>query len=118
MTVLPAVDHGARRYAEPVHVRCRDGVPEQFLWRRRLYLVQTVLAHWRRAGRWWLAPAAVALLAGDDSSESVTTPVGIDDREREVWRVEAATGRAGPRGSYDLCLDRSSGSWSVTRVHD
>lgn len=115
MTVLSTLDHGARRYAEPAEVRRRGDAPEQFLWRRRLYLVQAVLAHWRRAGRWWLVPSAVALLTGDDLTESAP---GVDDRECEVWRVEAAPGRDGPLGTYDLCLDRSSGGWSVTRVHD
>ena len=49
-------------------------------------------------------------------------PAGIDDGERDWWRVEAVTGgRAGAAtgtGVYDLCFDWSSGAWSLARVLD
>ena len=45
-------------------------------------------------------------------------PEGVDDRERDWWRVEAGAGRAAGTGVYDLCFDWSSGSWSLARVLD
>jgi hypothetical protein len=45
-------------------------------------------------------------------------PAGIDDRERDWWRVEAGTGRSAGTGVYDLCFDWSRGSWSLARVLD
>lgn len=45
-------------------------------------------------------------------------PGGIDDGERDWWRVEAAAGRTAGTGVYDLCLDWSRGGWSLARVLD
>ncbi len=45
-------------------------------------------------------------------------PVGIDDGEREWWRVEAGSGSAAGTGVYDLCFDWASGTWSLARVLD
>lgn len=90
-----------RSYAESVDVRHRDTVPEQFLWRGRLYLVRGVLAHWVEAGEWWRRPES-----------------GVDDAEREFWRVEAASGRAAGSGVYDLCFDWAAGGWSLARALD
>ena len=106
---------------DPVEVRRRDDVPEQFLWRGRLYVVREVLARWTEAGGWWRGSAVRALTAGDTGSAS-----SIDDNERDWWRVEADSGRAaalsGGRGDtagvYDLCFDWSRGSWSLARVLD
>jgi hypothetical protein len=47
-----------------------------------------------------------------------TGPAGVDDGERQFWRVEAAAGRAAPLGTYDLCLDPLRGDWTVARTHD
>lgn len=93
--------------AELVEVRRRDDVPEQFLWRGRLYLVQEVLAHWTESGSWWRTEPGAA---------------GLDDRECEWWRVEAGSGRlavlSAGTGVYDLCFDWASGTWSLARVLD
>ena len=47
---------------------------------------------------------------------------GVDDRERSWWRVEAGRGRADAlehgTGVYDLCLDESGGTWTLSRVLD
>ncbi|MCU1592016.1 MAG: hypothetical protein JWP11_3272, partial [Frankiales bacterium] len=49
-------------------------------------------------------------------------PAGIDDRERDWWRVEADSGRlaalSAGTGVYDLCFDGSRGAWSLARVLD
>ncbi len=102
--------HGARTRGEVIDVRRRDDVPEQFLWRGRLYLVREVLARWTEAGGWWRADPATAV------------PGALEDGEQEWWRVEAASGRlaalsAGP-GVYDLCFTWSTGVWTLTRVQD
>jgi len=116
-----------RRLVEPVEVRRRDGVPEQFLWRSRLYAVRDVLEHWFESGRWWSSERAMALAAGSDSSGSSRSqvqgspglaPGSLDDGEQEFWRVEAAPGRSASPGVYDLCFDWSKGSWQLMEVHD
>ena len=47
---------------------------------------------------------------------------GIDDGEREWWRVEAGSGseRASGAGTgvYDLCFAWSTGAWALARVLD
>lgn len=45
-------------------------------------------------------------------------PAGIDDGEREWWRVEAARGKCFSSGVYDLCFDWASGGWLLARVLD
>jgi hypothetical protein len=137
-----------RLYADPVEVSRRDDAPELFLWRGRLYQVRDVLAHWVEAGQWWRSTAATALTAGDQmpsaqADDLVLAPIpsspkwaqrawgepapdvgasvgpaGVDDREREYWRVEASAGRTAGGGVYDLCLDWSRGGWTVARVLD
>ncbi|MCA1713062.1 MAG: DUF6504 family protein [Actinobacteria bacterium] len=112
-----------RLHADPVEVRRRDDVPEQFLWRGRLYVVREVLARWTEAGGWWRGDAVRALTAGDgapapdvrlqtapipaspkwaqrawgEPAPDVGASVGpaqVDDHERDWWRVEADSGRA------------------------
>ena len=101
---------------ELVEVRRRDDVPEQFIWRGRLYLVQEVLARWTESGRWWRTDA------GAVAGGSAGSAAGIDDGEREWWRVEAGSGRlavlSAGTGVYDLCFDWASGTWSLARVLD
>lgn len=117
-----------RRLVESVEVRRRDGVPDQFLWRSRLYVVRDVLEHWFESGRWWSSERAMALAAGSDSSGTAgmagasgipaQIPVPLDDAEQEFWRVEAGPGRSASPGVYDLCFDWSKGSWQLMEVHD
>ena len=85
-----------RLHADPVEVRRRDDLPEQFLWRGRLYLVREVLARWTQTGRCG---------AGADS-------------EQEWFRVEASCGRTRQSGVYDLAFEWSGGHWSMARVQD
>jgi hypothetical protein len=92
----------SRVYADPVDVQRHDVDPTEFLWRGRLYQVRAVLSRWSEAGRWWRA-------AGLDA---------LDDAEREYWRVEAAAGRSGSSGVFDLCFDWSAGRWFLSRAHD
>ena len=81
--------------------------PDQFLWRGRLWQVREVIAHWVESGAWWLrrpedAPHGSALV-----------------REREVWRVAAARGRAVAAvddpgfGVFDLAFDWTEGVWRL-----
>ena len=138
----------SRRCAEPVEVRLGNDAPAQFLWRDRLYLVRGVHAHWVEAGRWWRSPAASAVLTGADVAAAPVddlvlapipsapkwgqrawgepapdvcgsvAPSGIDDGEREFWRVEAGTGRTAPTGVFDLCFDWGAATWTIARVLD
>jgi hypothetical protein len=97
-----------RLHTDPVEVRTRPEpagpVPEQFLWRGRLYVVREVLARWTAAGSWWKGAAQE-----------------VDDREQQWWRVEADSGRlaalSAGRGTYDLCFCWRTG-WTLKRVLD
>ena len=124
----------SRLHVDPVEVRTRVAaagpVPDQFLWRGRLYLVREVLARWTESGSWWRGTAVSALLTGSAALEGTSTQVDstqvhstqVDDREQHWWRVEADSGRlaalSGGRGTYDLCFDWSSSAWSLRRVMD
>ena len=102
-----------RRYGEPVEVRPvqesgpgTSAAPDSFLWRGRLYVVRSVLGHWRERRSWWAGS-----LAGAVHGEVSARPVAAADRrsalhdEREVWRVRASAGRIHGSGVYDLCRD-------------
>lgn len=49
---------------DPIEVQRRDGVPRQFLWLGRWYVVREQLAHWIEAGAWWASPPAAAMTSG------------------------------------------------------
>jgi hypothetical protein len=132
-----------RRYGDPVEVKAeaaRGGagadVPASFLWRGRLYVVRSVLGHWRERRAWWNEPAAQALhgegsasspdtaCSTVDAPDAVDSPDAVDPpdaagfaAEREVWRVEASAGRHVGVGVYDLCRGPVS-CWSLLRVAD
>src|SRR3954447_1325835 len=98
-TAMPAFL--ARHYDEPTDVERSDGTPSAFLWRGRRHVVRSVLAHWWQTGPWW-----ERLVAG-----------GVDDDEREWWRVEAvAPGRSSI--VVDLSFSWSTATWSVVAVLD
>jgi len=128
-----------RRYEDPVEVRPRDPGPTDtagpegpdgagpwpgsFLWRGRLYVVRSVLGHWRERRAWWNDAPARAL-HGEAVAAGSVAPAGahVADRptpaaEREVWRVEASAGRCAGVGVYDLRRDLGS-TWSLVRVSD
>ncbi len=90
--------------------------PARFIWDRRSYVVHAVLDHWVEAGNWWRQAGRRRTGPGAAAPAS-----GIDDGEREVWRVEAQqqyAGRDAPVGVFDLNFDWSAGRWSLIRVHD
>ena len=107
----------SRRPARAVQVRCTAaGEPEQFLRGSRLYVVRSVLAHWREATRWWTTAATGSALEVERNA--------ID---RDVWRVEATAGRSGVPGVFELAhLTRgvnadatgSQDCWVLVRVYD
>lgn len=104
-----------RRYDEPVSVREReptgpgsDPVPDAFVWRGRLYLVRTVVDHWRQRSAWWRT--ALELESGQEADLFDPTVL-----EEEVWRVEAAPGRTFDQGIYDLA---HGSRWRLLGVSD
>ena len=113
----------SRRFTETVEVRTRaeasGPVPDQFLWRSRLYVVREVLARWTESGSWWRGTSMGAVVTGE---EVASTTLTVDDRSTVWWRVEADSGRlaalSAGRGVYDLCFTESSASWSLKRVMD
>ena len=127
-----------RRYDDPVDVR-RGRVsgaggavegPEQFLWKGRLWKVSAVVAQWVETGAWWQSSGVHAVLGaetdpatGSATGTATDTAVRTDlSAEREVWRVEAARGRAvrsdEGAGVFDLVFDWSDGSWRLSRCLD
>jgi hypothetical protein len=107
------------------------GQPDAFVWRDRLYVVRAVQTRWYERRAWWREAAAAALLGlrGDeqhrgDVATAAPGTTGYLDGETEVWRVEAATGRSGPVGVFDLArsVPATSGAapsgWRLTRVAD
>jgi hypothetical protein len=136
-----------RRYDDTIEVRrgLVNGTeaPEQFLWRGRLWLVHDVMAHWVETGAWWQQDQVRSLLGTDDAPQRDDTgspglstglsaglsagPVDGDLLgEREVWRVGAASGRAGfraevasgQRGIFDLVFDWGAGQWRLQHSVD
>lgn len=110
-----------RRRADEIAVVRQDDAPDQFLWQHRLYQVREVLAHWVEAGRWWAAGAAVAMTSGGPEPSGAAgagSVVTLDDGEREFWRVEAAAGRSGQPGVFDLSFDWSQARWQLVQVMD
>jgi hypothetical protein len=91
--------------------------PTSFLWRGRLYVVRSVLGHWRERRAWWTEASARAVHGdGEPAAADAPAAVALSD-EREVWRVEAGCGRTAGLGVYDLCHDPDR-SWSLVRVSD
>jgi hypothetical protein len=125
-----------RRYDDPVDVRKGrvsgaggpiEG-PEQFLWKGRLWKVSAVVAQWVETGAWWRSSGVHAVLGAEAATGPTTDtatdpPVRTDlSAEREVWRVEAARGRAARAdegaGIFDLVFDWSDGTWRLSRCLD
>lgn len=125
-----------RQYDDPVEVRKgpEEG-PEQFLWRGKLWKVRAVLAHWVETGSWWQSADARAVIGSDDTGDTGDQPVEAGalapvtrpgDRtgdllgERELWRVEAASGMRAPDGGgvFDLSFDWADGTWQLVGCVD
>jgi hypothetical protein len=90
------------------------------LWKGRLWKVSAVVAQWVETGPWWQSSGVHAVLGSEPAAPAApTAPVDLS-AEREVWRVEAARGRAvGPgQGVFDLVFDWADGSWRLTRCLD
>jgi hypothetical protein len=140
----PGSGEGAivRRYDDPVDVRkgqvsgstgSVEG-PEQFLWHGRLWQVRDVVAHWVETGPWWRSAGVRAVIGSEEQDAggdrgAVATLAGPDLLpdllgERDVWRVEAARGRAvGSHddpgfGVFDLTFSWATGSWRLTGCVD
>ena len=125
-----------RRYDEEVAVRTSaehpgEEQPEAFVWRGRLYAVHLVRDRWVQRRPWW----RLAFQAGADEVEPPARRSGIrrasgeakggsaeagESIEEDIWRVEAAIGRAADArslagfGIYDLV--RSSAGWRLVSV--
>jgi hypothetical protein len=126
-----------RRYDDPVDVRkgqvqgstgSVEG-PEQFLWHGRLWQVRDVVAHWVETGPWWQSAGVRAVIGSEEqpagAAGAVATLTSPDLlAEREVWRVEAARGRAiGSHddpgfGVFDLTFSWATGGWRLTGCVD
>lgn len=112
-----------RRFSDEVHVRSGElaeggRAPVQFIWRGKLYVVREVLSRWRERSAWW-EHTTIAAVHGDATAlgDHHAGPVlEIGDLEREVFRVEAGSGRAGGWGVYDLARPVVPGTAVVSEV--
>ena len=111
-----------------------DERPEAFVWHGRLHVVRAVLGRWYERRAWWeqdpkrrdeapaLAAAGAARGPGaaPGSSGGSRGAPGGPSLDREVWQVEASTGRAAGSGVYELCREdpAAPGGWSLRRVDD
>jgi hypothetical protein len=88
-------------------------------------VIRRVLAHWYEREAWWAQGPALSRRPG---SPKRLRDLAVD---REVWRVEASSGRQSGSGVYDLCrLPAGSAepglpgdaaedrSWRLLRVSD
>ncbi|MFC6397399.1 DUF6504 family protein [Luteococcus sanguinis] len=123
-----------RRYEETIEVRrgrIGEGIsglepttlegPAQFIWRDRLWRVLEVQARWVESGAWWTGPGVRAARGEDWEHELDGAVVGSGGDllcEQEVWRVEAANGRAGSRGVYELANVGADDAWLLRAVVD
>ena len=105
------IGEGIRDLDDEVLAAYPEG-PAQFVWRHRLWRVLGVQARWIESDAWWNGAAARAARGDDDD------PGGDVLCEHEIWRVEAANGRDGSRGVYELAHAWSDGSWLLRGVSD
>lgn len=89
------------RGGSSISVTCAHGAPAQFVWRDRLYRVDTVLQRWHRRAPWW--------------HDVRTVPDGHD---QQAWRVEASACRDGVQGVYELGFDPGAERWFLIRAYD
>lgn len=91
-----------------------DRAPSQFVWRGRLYRVQSVQGCWVEASPWWDDPQVRRARGDEPASGTAAT----DDLlgERRVWRVVAAAGPYSAAGVYEL--SRRAGDWRLRGVFD
>lgn len=123
----------ARAVEDPVYVRVHppgtqaEASPEQFIWRDRIYVVQSVLSHWRERRSWWpgsTGRAPIELIKrgegskGDRSAVSSVAELAAAG-DREIWRVQAGSGRRSA-GVFELCAEGSDEQrlWRLLRVED
>ncbi|MBA2640547.1 MAG: hypothetical protein H0U77_11320 [Nocardioidaceae bacterium] len=128
-----------RCYDDPVEVRTGvvDGVeaPAQFVWRDRLWQVRAVAGHWVETAPWWHQPAVQGLLGlhdgpldepthclggstGEPARAGSVGSVASLVTDHEVWRVQAARGRLGAYGGFELVRDGETGRWRLTGCED
>ena len=117
-----------RRYDDTVSVQRgqvqRREAPAHFLWRGQLWRVCEIVSHWVETGAWWEHDEVQALLGVEDAASSRVSGVGSGVSmeallaQREIWRVQAARGRHGHRGVFDLSFDPSSGTWRLIGCQD
>ena len=87
--------------------RGRHAVPDQFLWRGRLYRVTEIVDHWQERRSWWRCDGEL--------------PLSQVPLARDVWRVAASRGRSSTPGVYDLGVDDVGGAgpaWLLLRTQD
>lgn len=79
-----------RLVERPVTVTAASGCPQSFQWRRKSYVVSTVLEKWIDTGAWWEGEA-----------------------EKVFYRLVTHDG-----GLYELYQERISGRWYLYKVYD
>lgn len=111
-----------RSYDEEIDVRSgrvgQDEGPAQFIWRHRLWLIRRIQTRWLESAPWWES-SAVRAARGEYATAEEADVTGTDlIAEQEIWRVEAANGRTGHEGVYELAHSWTTGQWRLLRVVD
>lgn len=69
----------------------KNYVPYQFMWKKRLVIVQRVIDYWRDIGEWWQ-----------------------NEPELWFWRVQSQ----GEQGVYELAWEPGKNQWWLYYVYD
>ncbi|HEV2086983.1 MAG TPA: DUF6504 family protein [Cryptosporangiaceae bacterium] len=92
--------------------------PAEFRWHGRLHRVRAVLDHRRTRAvlpdESGSSGEAARSAAGQAASTGRQVPE--EGADHEVWRVQAAIGRTGRPGVFDLRFDWNDGRWTVIRI--
>lgn len=129
--------HMSRRYFDRVRVAVEAAdeadppLPTSFVWRRRRFRVNAILARWIEAEEWWKSAAPVSAGFPNDPTGSVDGAMGGPEQtplDRVVWRLEASVGPS--VGVFDLCQTsgasvpigpvgtEAEGNWFLMRSFD
>lgn len=84
-------------YVEPIVVTTgQNGLPERFIWRRKVYRIRALLDYWFWSGDWWTTPQ-------------------LRGHCRHYYRVQTAIAGGAPL-HVELCEE--GGQWKLSKVLD
>ncbi|SER48128.1 hypothetical protein SAMN05443377_10173 [Propionibacterium cyclohexanicum] len=94
-----------RSYEQTIACEPVDGCPTRFVWRSRIWRVESVQREWVETMPWWLVAPR-----GDGPTDRIAT----GPLQRRLWRVDASSGPY--HGVYELACWRDS--WTLVAAVD